>query len=149
MRLAMIYPGNLGLACNFETYRYSLPPAHMPLLFSCIYTIPCSVWPRTPPHEVNHHHYICFIPPIYNSFYISVFFSFSLSLDRPLSVRVDCIDIDAYFTVLDLWCFKFTSTGRAGFPFYCHSHHFEATDARVSSTQSPHPSHVHTHPFPG
>ena len=24
MRLAMIYLGNLGLACNFETYRYSL-----------------------------------------------------------------------------------------------------------------------------
>lgn len=57
----------LALACNFEIYRYSLPPAHMPFLFSCIYTI-SSPWPRTSPHEVNHH-YIYSIP-IYNSFYI-------------------------------------------------------------------------------
>jgi hypothetical protein len=81
MRLAMIFLGNLGLACNFETYRYSLPPAHMPLLFSCIYTTSPSLWPRTSPREVNHHH-ICFIP-IYNSSYISLDPFFFLSLDRP------------------------------------------------------------------
>jgi len=37
--LDMISLGNRALACNFETYRYFLPSAHMPFILSCIYTI--------------------------------------------------------------------------------------------------------------
>jgi hypothetical protein len=81
MRLAMIYLGNLGLACNFETYRYSLQPAHMPLLFSCIYTTSSPLRSRTSPHEVNHH-YICFIPHIQLILHLSRFFFFSLTISQ-------------------------------------------------------------------
>lgn len=46
MWLDMISLGNWALACNFETYRYFLPSAHMPFLLSCIYTISL-LWPGT------------------------------------------------------------------------------------------------------
>jgi len=86
MWLDMISLGNWALACNFETYRYFLPSAHMPFLLSCIYTISSLLWPRTPPHEVNHH-YIYFIF-VYNSLSISRLFFLlfsSLSPGRPFS----------------------------------------------------------------
>jgi len=87
MRLATIYLGNLGLACNFETYRYSLPPAHMPLLFL--------VYIQFLLHfGLGHHHLMkstitaSASSPIYNSFYISLdsFFSPSLYLSIGRSV---------------------------------------------------------------
>jgi len=88
-----------ALACNFDTYRYSLLPAHMPFIFCCTYTISL-LWPRTSPHEDNHH-YIRFIPHIHlNSF-------FPLSLDRPFTVRVDCTDIYTHFLLPSLPHFKF------------------------------------------
>lgn len=74
MRLAMIYLGNLGLACNFESYRYSPTTfSHAAPFLLYIYCSFFTLASDTPPHEVNHH-YICFIPHIQLSLHISIFF---------------------------------------------------------------------------
>jgi len=73
MRLVMISLGQRVLACNFETYRYSLPLLTCRSFSACTYTISSSLWPRTTPHEVNHH----YIPPyiqliLHLSLYLSI-----------------------------------------------------------------------------
>ena len=90
MWLVTIFLVEWALACNFETYRYSIPSAHMPFLILYIYnffTLASDIMKSTITTSASSH--------IQLILHLSIFFS--LSSNRPFSVRVDCTDIYTYF----------------------------------------------------